>query len=197
MSTEMLETLRTYFEQRFPLSAEEFDFMKKLFLPKQFRKGTFFLREGEVATHTAFVTKGFLRSYIIDNKGREHIVQFAPETWWIGDADSAKNGTPTMYFIDAIEDTDALLLDMPSHLKIIEQVPGYAASFRVGIQKNAAAKDRRIVANLSATAEERYNDFMITYPSIAQHVPQHMLASYLGITPETLSRIRKKLSRKK
>ena len=197
MSAELFETLRTYFEQRFLLSDEEFDFMKKLFQPKHFRKGAFLVREGEVATHMAFVTKGILRSYIIDNKGKEHIVQFAPETWWIGDTDSIKNSTPTMYFINAIENTDALLIDIPGHLKIIEHVPGYASSFQAGIQKHAAAKDKRIVATLSATAEERYNTFMVTYSSIAQRVPQHMLASYLGITPETLSRIRKKRSRKK
>jgi len=134
---------------------------------------------------------------VIDNKGKEHIVQFAPENWWLADSDSLKNGIPTIYFIDAIEDSDILLLDGPSHLKIIEQVPGYAAAFQTGIQKHAAAKDRRIVASLSATAEERYNNFLSTYPSIALRVPQHMLASYLGITPETLSRIRKQLSRKK
>jgi CRP-like cAMP-binding protein len=134
---------------------------------------------------------------VIDNKGKEHIVQFAPETWWLGDTDSIRSGKPTIYFIDAIENSDVLLLDGPSHLKILENVPGYASAFQTGVQKHAAAKDRRIVASLAATAEERYNDFLKTYPSIAQRVPQHMLASYLGITPETLSRIRKQLSLRK
>jgi CRP-like cAMP-binding protein len=193
----MFETLRTYLECHFPITDEEFDFIKKFFLPKNLKKGEFFLREGEVAKYGAFVTKGCLRSYVIDNKGKEHIVQFAPENWWLGDTDSMRSGKPTIYFIDAIEDSDVLLIDGPSHVKIIEHIPGYAASFQTGIQKHAAAKDRRIVASLSATAEERYNNFLKTYPSIAQRIPQHMLASYLGITPETLSRIRKQLSRKK
>jgi len=193
----MFETLRTYFECRFPITDGEFDFIKGFFLPKHLKKGELFLREGEVAKYAVFVAKGCLRNYVIDYKGKEHIVQFAPENWWLADSDSLKNGTPTIYFIDAIEDSDILLLHGPSHLKIIEQVPGYAAAFQTGIQKHAAAKDRRIVASLSATAEERYNNFLSTYPSIAQRVPQHMLASYLGITPETLSRIRKQLSRKK
>ena len=193
----MFEVLRSYFECRFSLTGEQFDFIKNFFSPKHLKKGGQILREGEVAKYTAFVEKGCLRSYVIDNKGKEHIVQFAPETWWLGDTDSIRTGKPTIYFIDAIEESDVLLLDAPSHLKIIEDVPGYAAAFQTGIQKHAAAKDRRIVASLTATAEERYNDFLKTYPSIAQRVPQHMLASYLGITPETLSRIRKQLWRKK
>jgi CRP-like cAMP-binding protein len=193
----MFEVLRSYFECRFSVTDEQFDFIKKKFFPKHLKKGGIFLREGEVAKYTAFVEKGCLRSYVIDNKGKEHIVQFAPETWWLGDTDSIRTGKPTIYFVDAIEDSDILMLDAPSHLKIIEHVPGYAAAFQTGIQKHAAAKDRRIVASLTSTAEERYNDFLRTYPSIAQRVPQHMLASYLGITPETLSRIRKQLSRGK
>src|SRR6266536_1151404 len=101
----MSETLRTYFECRFPITDEEFDFIK----------GELFLREGEVAKYAVFVAKGCLRNYVIDNKGKEHIVQFAPENWWLADSDSLKNGIPTIYFIDAIEDSDILLLDGPSH----------------------------------------------------------------------------------
>jgi CRP-like cAMP-binding protein len=193
----MFEILRTYLEQRFPITDEEFNLMSQLFIPKRLKKGEFLVREGEVVKYAAFVTKGCLRSYVIDNKGKEHIVQFAPETWWLNDSESMRNGTPTIYFIDALEDSEVLLVDGHSHLKIIENVPGYASAFQAGVQKHAAAKDKRIVASLTATAEERYNNFLITYPSIAQRVPQHMLASYLGITPETLSRIRKQLSRKK
>ena len=193
----MFETLHKFLEQRFPITDEEFIFMKQLFIPKQLKKGEFLIREGEVVKYAAFVEKGCLRSYVVDDKGKDHIVQFAPETWWLNDSESMRNGTPTIYFIDALEDSEVLLLDAPSHLKIIQNVPGYATAFQTGVQKHAAAKDKRIVASLTATAEERYNNFLETYPSIAQRVPQHMLASYLGITPETLSRIRKQLSRKK
>ena len=89
-----------------------------------------------------------------------------------------------------------LLIDPASHREIVEHVPGYAAAFRTGLQKHAAAKDNRIVSALSASAEERYEDFLKTYPSIAQRVPQWMLASYLGVSPETVSRIRKNRSRR-
>ena len=133
---------------------------------------------------------------MIDAKGREHVVQFAPENWWLSDTISLMNRTPSQFFIDAVEASEVLLLDGPSHQRIIEHVPGYAASFRTGLQRHAAAKDKRIVSSLSESAEERYLEFMKTYPSIALRVPQWMLASYLGVSAETVSRIRKSLSRR-
>jgi CRP-like cAMP-binding protein len=98
--------------------------------------------------------------------------------------------------MDAIEDSELLLIDPPSHQRLLDNIPGYAAAFRTGLQRHAAAKDRRIINALSTSAEERYVDFIETYPSIALRVPQWMVASYLGISPETVSRIRKNLSRK-
>jgi CRP-like cAMP-binding protein len=193
----MFEILRAYFERSFPVNDEQFALIKSVMMTKSLRKGQFLLREGEVAKFGAFVAKGILRSYVIDNKGKEHIIQFAPENWWISDKSGLTDGSPSTFFIDAIEDSDILLIDLKGHNSLIEKLPGYADSFRTGIQKRAAVKDQRIVHSLTATAEERYNDFMETYSSIARRVPQHMLASYLGITPETVSRIRKQASRKK
>jgi CRP-like cAMP-binding protein len=193
----MFETLRAYFEQSFGVTENDFALIKSLFLPKVLKKAEFLVREGEVAKYGAFVAKGMLRSYIIDNKGKEHIIQFAPENWWISDKAGLTDGAPSSFFIDAIEDSEVLLIDITGHLTLIDKLPGYAAMFRTGMQKRAAAKDKRIVSSLTETAEERYNDFMETYPGIAQRIPQHMLASYLGITPETVSRVRKQISRKK
>jgi len=190
------DTLRTYFQSRAAFSEDEFAFMEPLFRPKTLRAGEVLQRAGEVATHGAFVAAGCLRSYVIDGKGKEHIVQFAPEHWWLSDTTSLMTGAPSQYFIDAVEDSTLLLIDPPSHLRIIERVPGYAASFRTGLQKHAAAKDQRIVNALATSAEERYQEFLRMYPSIALRVPQWMLASYLGVSPETLSRVRKSLSRK-
>ena len=170
--------------------------MKSVFQPMLLRSGDYVQRAGEQAKYGVFVAKGCLRSYTIDGKGKEHIVQFAPENWWLADAASLINKIPTQYFFDAIEDSEVLVIDAPAHQKVIDTVPGYGAAMRAGLQKHAAAKDQRIVHSLSASAEERYLAFLETYPSIVQRVPQWMLASYLGITPETLSRIRKDLSRK-
>jgi CRP-like cAMP-binding protein len=162
----------------------------------RFAPGEFLQRGGEVTRFAAFVARGCLRNYVIDPKGKEHIVQFAPETWWLADSTSWNKGTPSPYFIDAIEESDLLLLDGTSHQALVDRVPGYAAAFRTGLQRHAAAKDQRIVSALSGTAEERYREFLRVYPSIALRVPQTMLASYLGMTPETVSRIRKALSRR-
>ncbi|HTE10633.1 MAG TPA: Crp/Fnr family transcriptional regulator [Chitinophagaceae bacterium] len=193
----MFETLHAYFESRFTLTKEDMALIKSVFLPKKMRKGEFLLREGDIAKHAAFVCKGFLRSFVIDNKGKEHVIQFAPENWWISDKGPAADNKPASLFIDAIEDAEVLLLDITGHTTLVAKIPGYASSFRTGMQKRTEAKDKRIVHALTATAEERYNDFLATYPSIARRVPQHMLASYLGITPETLSRIRRKAMQKK
>src|SRR4030095_6386734 len=160
-------------------------------------KGDFILREGEIAKYGVFVATGCLRSYSIDQKGKEHILQFAAEDWWISNMESMMSQQPSTYFIDAIEDSEVLLTDRPSFQKMMEQVPSFANSFRVGIQKRNDSKDKRIIAALSSNAEERYHQFLENYPRLAQRIPQHMLASYLGITPETLSRIRKSLSRKR
>jgi CRP-like cAMP-binding protein len=190
------ETLRTYLQARAAFTEEEFALVREAFVQKSLRAGAFLQRAGDVTTHAAFVAKGCLRNYVIDAKGTEHIVQFTPETWWLADSTSLQSGTPSAYFIDAIEDSELLLIDGPSHQNIVDRVPAYAAALRAGLQKHAAAKDQRIVQSLSSTAEEHYLEFLKTYPSIALRVPQWMLASYLGVSPETVSRIRKNLSRK-
>jgi CRP-like cAMP-binding protein len=188
--------LREYLEMRAAFDASDFEVVRNALLYRRLAVGEFLQRAGDVTRHAAFVATGCLRNYVIDPKGKEHIVQFAPETWWLADSNSLSTGAPSAYFIDAIEDSELLLIDGPGHQRLVEQVHGYGAAFRAGLQKHAAAKDQRIVSALSASAEERYLEFLRVYPSIAQRVPQNMLASYLGMTPETVSRIRKNLSRR-
>jgi CRP-like cAMP-binding protein len=190
------DVLQAYLLDRAAFSPEELAFMRPLFLPRTLAAGEFLQRAGDVARHAAFVTRGCLRSFVIDAKGKEHVVQFAPEQWWIADAISLNTGSPSPYFYAAIEDSDLLLIDPAGQQQIVDRVPGYSAAMRTGLQKHAAAKDLRIVKSLSASAEERYLDFISTFPTIAQRVPQWMLASYLGVSPETVSRIRKHRSRK-
>ena len=187
--------LRAYLERRGSFTDEDFAFLERLFLPRTVRAGEFFQRAGDKVAHGAFVATGCLRKYIVDAKGKEHIVQFAPENWWIGEGPGTAPGTPAKYFIDAVEDSQLLLVDAASHQRAIEQVPAYAAGFRDGLQRQATATEQRIVNALSESAEDRYEAFLKKYPSIAARVPQFMLASYLGVSPETLSRIRKNRSR--
>jgi CRP-like cAMP-binding protein len=190
------EVLRTYLEARAEFSADDHDVVRRAFLHRRLRARDYLQRAGDVTRYAAFVASGCLRNYVIDARGKEHIVQFAPETWWVADATSLNNRTPSQYFIDAIEDSELLLIDGPSHQRLVEHVAGYAAAFRTGLQRHAAAKDARLVSALTASAEERYAEFLRMYPSIAQRVPQTMLASYLGMAPETVSRIRRSLSKR-
>jgi CRP-like cAMP-binding protein len=188
------DSLREYLASKAPFSAPELDFLEGLFVPATLGSGGFLQRAGEPIRHAAFVAKGCLRSYVIDANGKEVILEFAPQNWWIGDRTFLTGGTTCECFIDSIGQSDLLLFDQRSHQKMVEGVPTFAAMFRVAFQKYAAAKDRRIINALSMSIEERYLDFMKTYPAIARQVPQRMLASYLGVSPETLSRVRRNLS---
>jgi CRP-like cAMP-binding protein len=195
-STSAFDVLRAYLHARASFTDEEMEYVRTMFLPSTLRSGEFLQRAGTVAKYAAFVARGCLRTYAIDAKGKEHIVQFAPETWWAADNISLMSGTPSEYFIDALEDSDLLLIDSPSHEAVVGKIRGYANALRKGLQRHAAAKDERIVSSMSASAHDRYLQFLETYPSLAARVPQWMLASYLGVSPETVSRIRRKLARK-
>jgi CRP-like cAMP-binding protein len=190
------DVLCAYLRARATFTDDDVSFMRTVFVPRRLAAGEYLQRGGDLARHAAFVARGCLRSFVIDAKGKEHVVQFAPEEWWLADAISLNSGTPSQYFFAAIEDSDVLLIDVQGQQQLVDRVPGYSAAMRAGLQKHAAAKDLRIVKALSATAEERYLDFRQTFPTVAQRVPQWMVASYLGLSPETVSRIRKSLQQK-
>ena len=194
----MRETLRSYLaEKHVVLTEEQFQKWSSSFAEKKVKKHDFLLKEGEVSKHSYFTVSGCLRLYTIDNKGKEHIMQFAPENWWIGDIDSSTNHSPSAYFIDALEDSEVLSTDIVSWEKSMNEIPPLALLFQRLMQNRQTVSQRRIINSMSATSEERYQEFMRTYPSLAQRIPQHMIASYLGITPESLSRIRKQMVTKK
>lgn len=192
----MEHPLCTYFKERKVenLTEQQYGFYASLFKAKKMKKGEFLLREGEICKYLAFVVKGCLRLYTIDNKGKEHIMQFAPEKWWVADVDSFSKGTPSVYYIDALEDSDVLLIDFPSQDRALNEIPKLALFFQQLMQNRQTASQKRIIYSMSASAEERYLDFLKTYPTFMQRFPQHMIASYLGITPESLSRVRKQIS---
>src|SRR5688572_12591258 len=174
----MFEKLRAFFERSVALTDEQFEYIKSQFTPRKVKKHEILMRAGEICKFGIFVASGCLRTYTIDDKGKEHILQFSVENWWTGDLKSFVTSTPTIYNIDALEDSEVLLFSDTGLQKVVSYVPAMAEQYQAGLQKSTSAKNERIVASLSATAEERYDSFLKTYPTIAQRVPQHMIASY-------------------
>lgn len=189
----MFQLLRTHIEKRVVLTDEEFATIFRFFVPKKLRKKQFILNEGEVCKHISFVNSGCLRQYTIDNKGAEHIIQFAIEDWWVSDLHSFLSGKPAIDNIDALEDSEVLLLEKSARDNLLNSCPKMEKFFRILIEANHVATNQRISDSLSTSAEERYLNFIKTYPKIFEQVPQNQIASYLGITPQSLSRIRKEL----
>ena len=193
----MFELLRKHIEKRVDLNDEEFFRCAEFFTHKTVRKRQFLLHEGDVCRQLAFVNRGCLRSYTIDHKGEEHIIQFAIEDWWISDLHSFLSGSPSTHNIDALQDSEVLLLERSARDALLETVPKMERLFRLLLEANYNATHKRIGESLSASAEERYLTFTKTYPALLELVPQNQIASYLGITPQSLSRIRKELSQKR
>lgn len=189
----MFEVLFSKVEEKIKLSDVEKDICKSLFSPKKLRKRQYILQQDDICKNLIFVEKGILRSYSMDSKGNEHILQFAPEGWWISDVYSFLTGETAVYNIEAIEDSELLLISKSSLDELYERVPKFERYFRLLSQANMVATHRRLTASLSDSADEKYLRLLSAYPNIVARVPQHMIASYLGITPETLSRVRKRI----
>lgn len=177
------------------LSEEEIEFCKTIFIPKKLRKRQYLLQEGDVCKYTAFVVKGLLRTFTVDEKGNEPILQFSMEEWWIADLFSFITGEPSIYNIEALEDCELLVITEPSWQLLLEKIPALERFFRILIQNNLIATQRRLIGTMTETAEEKYLKLLDEAPSCMQRVPQHMIASYLGISRETLSRIRGQLAK--
>jgi CRP-like cAMP-binding protein len=171
--------------------------MKKSIFTKTIKKGTFLLKQGEVCINSFYVKSGCLKSYITDEKGKEHIYMFAPEGWIISDVVSITHGTASTLNIDAIEDSEVEILDPEIFTKINQLLPDDKNINIDRLYKRIATLQKRVLSLLSATALDRYLDFIQTYPNIVQRVPQKMIASYLGVTPEALSKIRGDLAKGK
>jgi CRP-like cAMP-binding protein len=178
------------------VSDEEFKLIQEAFKPKKLRKRQYLLQEGDVCKYLSFITKGALRQYSVDNKGVEHIVRFGIERWWMADYEGFIMQEPSKYDIDALEDVELLQITKEHLEELKSKVPAVEAMIKKLDQRSYIAHQKRIHSSISHTAEDRYLELLNTYPELIQRFPQNMIASYLGISPETLSRIRKQMTLK-
>ncbi|HRJ29456.1 MAG TPA: Crp/Fnr family transcriptional regulator [Cyclobacteriaceae bacterium] len=193
----MHERLLSSIGSKIALNETAMNKLKQFFIPKKIRKRQYILNAGDVCQYITFVEKGMLRSFTVDDEGHEHVVQFAVEGSWISDMASFLSGKEALYNIEALEDSEVLNLGTQAMDDLMHQVPGMERYFRLLMQNNIIALQRRVVAYMSLSAEEKYLKLMEVAPDIMNRASQQHIASYLSITPETLSRIRKQVSNKK
>lgn len=182
------------FNKKVLLTKEEEALIKTYLTLKKLRKKQYLLQEGDVCKNFAFVEKGALKSYTIDDNGNECIIQFAIEGWTIADLYSFLTGEAATYNIDAIEDAELVMISKMAHEELLQKLPKYETYTRINITGAYIAMQKRLTSIISNTIEERYTGFTSLYPDIVKRVPQHMVASYMGLTPETLSRIRRRIA---
>ena len=182
--------------EKITFTQEEQAIIKTYLTPKKIRKKQYLLQEGDVCKAIAFVEKGVLRSYSIGEKGAEHIIQFALEGWTISDLYSFLTGEPATYNIDALENSELVIISKSAQEELLKKVPKYETYTRMQLTGAYLAMQKRITSIISLSLEERYANLTSVYPNIIQRVPQHMIASYMGLTPETLSRVRRKMTGK-
>jgi CRP-like cAMP-binding protein len=186
----MYEFIYQHIARMVPLTEAEFAPIAAVLTTRTLSKKEFLLRPGEVCRQLSFVTQGVLRLFTTDDKGHEVIDQFALEGWWVSDLYSFLTHEPATYAIDALEPAQVLQLDQAASQHLLDTAPKYERYFRLLMQNNYIATHRRLALALGRPAEEKYDALLAATPTIMQRVPQHLVAAYLGITPEFLSRIR-------
>lgn len=191
-----LEIFKTYLQKKVSITDEQFNLIAVHLKVKSFEKNEMILMKGDVSSQGFFVSTGLLRSYSIDSKGKTHIIQFAPEQWWLSERNGLLFNEPSDFFIDSVEVTKAVIMTKDFMNEAAKHVPCMNDLNNKMLNNAIRFMQKRINMLLSATAEERYLNFITLYPNLTLRVPQWMIASYLGITPESLSRVRKDLAHK-
>lgn len=177
-------------------SESELTFFDNLLQAKSVKKKTILLREGEICNFEAYILKGCIRTYCMDENGAEVILQFAVEDWWVSDIASFHDQKPSKLFIETLENCELLMLNYEAKEELLYKMPRFERVFRLMVQRNLSVTQNRLISTIAKPAQERYLDFLERYPSVAQRVPQHYIAAYLGISAEFLSKIRAKISKK-
>lgn len=191
-----IEPLLEYFQKLIPINSEEKSLVLEFFKPRLYRKKQYVLQEGDICNQFSFIVHGCLRMYKIDGKGNTHILQFAAENGWLSNIGSFHARKPSELNIDALEDTMVLQISHENLLSLYVKAPKFDRIFRVLIENSFVSLQKRLLQNISSTAEERYLAFLENYAHLTNRLPQTQIASFLGITPEFLSRLRNKQAKK-
>lgn len=192
----MFELIDKNVSRNIQLTPSELELFHSLLQVKKYKKKQFLLQANEICHFTGFITKGCIKNYIIDEKGNEFIMSFAIEDWWVGDISSFNEQKPGTLFIETVEDTELLVFDFNGYQRLTNEVPKFDKHFRILVQRALHTLQLRFFHTLASPAENRYLEFLQKYPQVVQRVPQQLIASYIGVTPEFLSKIRHKLARK-
>jgi CRP-like cAMP-binding protein len=192
----MFDVFKKYITEKISLTDQELEKIAALSVPKKLRKRQYILQEADICHHNCFVTKGCLRLYRIGDDGTEYIMRFATENWWISDRESFNDGSPSKSNIDALEDSEVILWTKENFEKLSKEIPGLTVFSERLLAKSFHSIQDRLYTQISQTAEEKYESFVNTYPDLFKRIPLHMIASYLGVSRETLSRIRNQSAHK-
>lgn len=190
MSTSIFDFFESYIRTYSLFSDEEISAIKSLAIPKRLKKKEYILRQGEVCRFHTFVCSGCLRSYRVDDNGSEHIFSLSPANHWVGDRVSLISGTPSNELIDALEDSAIIQLSADSFNTLLRDIPNFDALNSKIITDDCGKSRDRVYMMLSHQAEERYRQFIRCFPQLHQRLPIYMIASYIGVSRETLTRIR-------
>lgn len=190
-----VEPLLLYFNGLIPLKKEEKELVQAKFHHRLYRKRQYVLQEGDICTHLNFVVRGCLRLYKIDDRGNTHILQFAAENYWVNDLGSFHGLKASELNIDALEDTVTLQITRDDLVALFTQAPKFDRIFRVLMENSYIRLQQRLLQNISSTAEDRYKSFIEIYPHLVNRLSQVQIAAFLGIAPESLSRLRNGLSK--
>lgn len=192
----MFDVLISHIQEKVDITTAEIELLKSFFSQKKLNKKEYLLQEGQICRDLTFVNKGILKSYILDDKGNERINLFAFEGWWISDFNSFLNEEKAYLSIDAIEESELLTISRENYEALTLKIPIMDRYFRILYQNSLVTKDQRLVISNNFTAEEKYLQLLESNPKITQKLSHSLIASYLGLSPETISRIRKKIALK-
>lgn len=188
----MFEQINNNVTRYHTFTTKELEIFNSLLQPLKVKKKEHLLSAGDICNFEAFITKGCLMTYLLNDEGKETVLYFSVENWWVSDICSFNERTKSEFYIQALEDCELLVLTPQTKEELVLKVPAFERAFRLMIQKNLSVMQNRLHSIIAKSAETRYKEFLKRYPDIPQRVSQHHIASYLGVSAEFLSKIRAK-----